>query len=154
MDRRDNGSPEHESQFGSWCWATDDLREKSRCFELVTVSVFTIEYVVRLLVADRKIAFATSFLGMIDLLAILPFYLSFGVDLRSVRAFRLLRRHLPSHGWRTHFHFRHSADRSRCGLRPGRASRINIVKGTRDGDRPSLLSLIATGGLHDPEIQH
>ena len=30
-------------------------------------------------------------MGIIDLLAILPFYLSFGVDLRSIRAFRLLR---------------------------------------------------------------
>ena len=60
-------------------------------FEIVTVSVFTAEYVVRLLVADRKIAFATSFFGVIDLLAILPFYLSFGIDLRSIRAFRLLR---------------------------------------------------------------
>ncbi len=60
-------------------------------FEITTVAIFTTEYVVRLLVADRKLAFATSFMGIIDLLAILPFYLSFGVDLRSIRAFRLLR---------------------------------------------------------------
>lgn len=60
-------------------------------FELLTVSIFTIEYVVRFLVADRKVAFATSFFGAIDLFAILPFYLSFGIDLRSIRAFRLLR---------------------------------------------------------------
>jgi voltage-gated potassium channel len=60
-------------------------------FEVVTVSIFTLEYLTRLIVADRKFAFATSFFGIIDLLAILPFYLSFGVDLRSIRAFRLLR---------------------------------------------------------------
>lgn len=62
-----------------------------RYFEIATVSVFTGEYVIRLLVADRKIAFVTSFFGVIDLLAILPFFLSFGIDLRSIRAFRLLR---------------------------------------------------------------
>ena len=33
----------------------------------------------------------TSFLGVIDFVAILPFYLSLGIDLRSIRAFRLLR---------------------------------------------------------------
>ena len=60
-------------------------------FEVVTVSIFTLEYLTRLFIADRKLAFATSFFGIIDLLAILPFYLSFGVDLRSIRAFRLLR---------------------------------------------------------------
>ena len=57
----------------------------------MTVSIFTAEYIVRLVVADNKTQFATSFFGVIDLLAILPFFLSFGVDLRSIRAFRLLR---------------------------------------------------------------
>ena len=32
-----------------------------------------------------------SFLGLIDLAAILPFYIASGLDLRSIRAFRLLR---------------------------------------------------------------
>ena len=66
-------------------------RQILHIFEITTIAIFTTEYVVRLLVADRKLAFATSFMGIIDLLAILPFYLSFGVDLRSIRAFRLLR---------------------------------------------------------------
>ena len=35
--------------------------------------------------------FIFSFFGLVDFLAILPFYLSFGVDLRTLRAFRLLR---------------------------------------------------------------
>jgi len=59
--------------------------------EGVIVGVFTLEYVLRVLAAERKLAFVFSFFGLIDLLAILPFYLSLGIDLRSVRAFRLLR---------------------------------------------------------------
>jgi len=59
--------------------------------EVFSVVVFTIEYVLRIYVADRKFRFIFSFFGLIDLLAILPFYLSFGVDLRSLRALRFLR---------------------------------------------------------------
>lgn len=59
--------------------------------ERITVGLFTVEYLLRFGVADRKAAFAFSFFGIIDLIAILPFYLSLGIDLRSVRAFRLLR---------------------------------------------------------------
>lgn len=59
--------------------------------EVATVSIFTIEYGLRLLTADRPWAFATSFFGVVDLLAILPFYVGMGADLRSLRAFRLLR---------------------------------------------------------------
>lgn len=59
--------------------------------EVVTVSLFTIEYLLRIIVAERKLAFIVSFYGLIDLLAILPFYLSTGIDLRSIRALRLLR---------------------------------------------------------------
>ncbi|WP_201746181.1 ion transporter [Veronia nyctiphanis] len=39
----------------------------------------------------KKLKFIFSFFGVVDLLAILPFYLSTGLDLRSVRAFRFLR---------------------------------------------------------------
>jgi voltage-gated potassium channel len=56
-----------------------------------TVIVFTIEYLSRILVADRKLSYIFSFFGLIDLAAILPFYLTTGLDLRSLRAFRLLR---------------------------------------------------------------
>ena len=59
--------------------------------EIGTVAVFTIEYLIRLAVSDRKLKFAFSFFGIIDLLSILPFYISTGVDLRSIRAFRLVR---------------------------------------------------------------
>lgn len=59
--------------------------------ETFTVIVFTAEYLARLWAAQRPLRFALSPLGIIDLLAILPFYLSLGVDLRSLRAFRLFR---------------------------------------------------------------
>lgn len=59
--------------------------------EVVTVVIFTIEYLLRVALADEKRAFVFSFFGVIDLLAILPFYVATGVDLRSVRAFRFLR---------------------------------------------------------------
>ena len=60
-------------------------------FEIVSVLIFTVEYISRLIFADNKFKFVFSFFGIIDLLAILPFYLATGFDLRSVRAFRLLR---------------------------------------------------------------
>jgi len=66
-------------------------REMLRWAEVGTVGVFTMEYLLRLLVADRKLSFIFSFYGIVDLVAILPFYLSTGADLRAVRAFRLLR---------------------------------------------------------------
>jgi voltage-gated potassium channel len=59
--------------------------------EVITVVIFTAEYLLRVLVAERKSAFVFSFFGIIDLLAILPFYIASGIDLRSVRAFRFLR---------------------------------------------------------------
>lgn len=58
---------------------------------LITVTIFTLEYVLRVLVADKKMSYIFSFFGLIDLLAILPFYLSLTVDLRSFRIIRVLR---------------------------------------------------------------
>ncbi len=59
--------------------------------EWITVIIFTIEYILRIWVADRKLRFIFSFYGLIDLAAILPFYLATGIDLRLIRALRLLR---------------------------------------------------------------
>ena len=58
--------------------------------EILVVSVFSFEYLLRLVAADRKMAFVFSFQGLVDLISIAPFYLA-GVDARSVRALRLLR---------------------------------------------------------------
>ncbi len=60
-------------------------------FEVFTVAVFTVEYLVRIATAEKPLRFACSFFGIVDLLAVLPFYLQLGFDLRSLRAFRLLR---------------------------------------------------------------
>lgn len=72
-----------------------DLPAPTRRFlryaEVFTVVVFTVEYLLRIFLADRKLSFVFSFFGIIDLCAILPFYLSTGIDLRSIRSFRLLR---------------------------------------------------------------
>jgi len=57
--------------------------------ENVILGIFTIEYLLRLYVSEKKLAFVFSFYGLIDLLAILPFYLGLAIDLRSVRIFRL-----------------------------------------------------------------
>lgn len=62
-----------------------------RLLEGITIGAFTGEYLLRLLVAESRAKYALSFFGLIDLLAILPFYLSLGLDLRSLRAVRLLR---------------------------------------------------------------
>ncbi|QDV23463.1 ion transporter [Aureliella helgolandensis] len=60
-------------------------------FEVLTVAIFSVEYMWRLAIARNRVGFVTSFFGVTDLLSVLPFYLSLGVDLRSVRALRLLR---------------------------------------------------------------
>jgi voltage-gated potassium channel len=62
-----------------------------RQFEVFAIAVFTVEYLLRLWVADNRLRFATSFYGVIDLLVILPFYLQLGLDLRSLRVFWLFR---------------------------------------------------------------
>lgn len=60
-------------------------------FEIFSIVIFTTEYLTRIYTADKKLSYIFSFYGLIDLIAILPFYLGFFVDLRSVRAFRLFR---------------------------------------------------------------
>lgn len=71
-----------------------------KTFELITVIVFTIEYVLRLWTADLlypeskhpRLKYVFSLMAIIDLLAILPFYLPFiAADLRFLRMMRLLR---------------------------------------------------------------
>ena len=59
--------------------------------EIVITVLFTIEYLVRVAAAPKKIGYILSFYGIVDLIAILPFYIALGVDLRAVRAFRLFR---------------------------------------------------------------
>jgi len=59
--------------------------------EILIISVFTIEYILRVALSRPSLSYVFSFFGIIDLIAILPFYLTAGLDLRAARAFRLLR---------------------------------------------------------------
>ena len=72
-------------------------------FELVSIIIFSIEYLIRFWTSDleyntgtslsKRIKFLFSTVGLIDLLAILPFYLPlfFAFDLRVLRILRLFR---------------------------------------------------------------
>lgn len=72
-------------------------------FELISVIIFTIEYIIRAWTCvesekyknaiSGRIKYTFSFMALIDLVAILPFYLPFlqGIDLRFVRVLRLFR---------------------------------------------------------------
>ena len=66
-------------------------KKKLDILEVAITIFFTIEYVVRIVFSQRKSKYIFSFFGILDLVAILPFYLSLGIDLRTVRAFRLFR---------------------------------------------------------------
>jgi voltage-gated potassium channel len=59
--------------------------------EIIVVSIFTAEYLYRIYVTPDRLKFVFSFYGIIDLLAILPFYLATAIDLRTLRLMRLLR---------------------------------------------------------------
>jgi voltage-gated potassium channel len=74
--------PGVEARYGRELWL----------FEVFSVVVFTVEYVIRVWAARDRLRYVLSPLAIIDLIAVLPFYLPLlGVDLRFVRAFRLLR---------------------------------------------------------------
>lgn len=72
-------------------------------FEIISVAIFTVEYILRLWTADllhpelsplrARSKYIVSFMAIIDLLAILPFYFPFfiKIDLRALRALRVLR---------------------------------------------------------------
>ncbi len=63
--------------------------------EWIFTSLFTIEYILRIFSTKKPWQYIFSFYGIIDLLAILPMYLSFFISgsnlLTSIRALRLLR---------------------------------------------------------------
>lgn len=66
-----------------------------RAAEWTFTVLFTIEYVLRMLTVARPIRYATSFFGLVDLLSVLPSYVSLLIPgsqtLLIVRALRLLR---------------------------------------------------------------
>lgn len=70
-------------------------------FEYVSIIIFSIEYALRIWTSDlifdlgplkSRIKYIFTFMAVIDLLSILPFYISFiNIDLRLLRALRLFR---------------------------------------------------------------
>ena len=75
-----------EATSGLPGWVSSALRVT----EIAVVAVFSFEYVLRIVAAERKLAFIFSFYGLVDLLSIAPFYLS-GIDARYLRGLRILR---------------------------------------------------------------
>lgn len=66
-------------------------RQVLAAFEALSVIIFTLEFAARLALSRRRLGYLFSFMGFIDLAAILPFYLGLAFDLRSMRAVRLMR---------------------------------------------------------------
>jgi voltage-gated potassium channel len=63
-------------------------------FEIFSIAIFTVEYIIRSIVAFKnKKSYNFSFFGIIDLISILPFFFGkiIGFDGRFVRVFRLFR---------------------------------------------------------------
>ena len=81
----------------------DEFKKAMSVFEIISVFIFTVEYILRIWTADllsperkptvARLKYAISFMALIDLFAILPFYLPyiFPIDLRVLRMFRLIR---------------------------------------------------------------
>jgi len=73
---------------------TENSREGNLFFlwsERVVAAIFTVEYLVRWLVARDKFRYPVQPMAIVDLLAVLPFYVGFLVDMRALRLVRTLR---------------------------------------------------------------
>jgi voltage-gated potassium channel len=60
-------------------------------FEIFCVVVFSVEYVLRIFVAKKPLKYIFSFYGLVDLIAIFPFYITNVFELTSLRVFRIFR---------------------------------------------------------------
>ena len=70
---------------------TEGWQQAIRWLEFAILGFFTAEYALRLWIAQRPLTYALSFYGLIDLAAIVPFYLTWGSETTALRAVRLLR---------------------------------------------------------------
>lgn len=68
----------------------EPVRIKLQTLDTVLLIVFAIEYLLRLWCAENKVKFIFSFFSVIDLVAILPFFLGF-VNVSFIRIFRWFR---------------------------------------------------------------
>ena len=62
-----------------------------KIFEISCVAIFTAEYFLRIYVAKKPFKYIFSFYGIIDLLAVFPFYIDTFYDFRALRTFRVFR---------------------------------------------------------------
>ena len=60
-------------------------------FETSCIIIFSVEYILRILISKKPLKYVFSFYGIIDFLAIFPFYLRSAYDLRALRVFRIFR---------------------------------------------------------------
>lgn len=68
-----------------------NLRQFLDGFEIFSIIIFSVEYLLRVYVSKKPLKYIFSFYGLIDIIAILPFYLNTFIDLRFLRAFRVFR---------------------------------------------------------------
>lgn len=68
----------------------DSVRLQLNLIDLAILIIFAVEYVLRLWSAENKIKYVLSFYSIIDLMAILPFFLGV-VDIRFIRLLRWFR---------------------------------------------------------------
>ena len=69
---------------------SQQLQASLKFIDLVILVTFTVEYLLRLWVAEKPIKFLFSFFGIIDLIAILPLFIGW-TDIRFIRVFRWFR---------------------------------------------------------------
>jgi voltage-gated potassium channel len=70
---------------------SSSTREFLYKFEVTCIIIFSIEYLLRVYVSDKPLNYIFSFYGVIDLIAIVPFFFPNPVDLRFLRIFRIFR---------------------------------------------------------------
>ena len=70
---------------------SEEFRQFLDSFEVFSIIVFSVEYLLRVYVSKKPLKYIFSFYGIIDIVAILPFYLNTFLDLRFLRAFRVFR---------------------------------------------------------------
>ena len=70
---------------------SEEVRQFLSYFEVFSIIIFSAEYLLRVYVSKKPYKYIFSFYGLIDIIAILPFYLNTFLDLRFLRAFRVFR---------------------------------------------------------------
>ena len=70
---------------------SEEFRQFLDGFEVFSIIIFSVEYLLRVYASKKPYKYIFSFYGLIDIIAILPFYLNTFIDLRFLRAFRVFR---------------------------------------------------------------